>query len=587
MNSVRKGICCGFPNKGFYNNGRGKLFFNNLTIHILRNRDVFTFLDDPDFISGWKGLSARRKMTTVIQEPPFVLTWYEHYYNTHEPVLVLGYDSKKRLVGLIPLSVSKKDGHLAHAGDWQGEYHGWICEETVERDFLVQAMIAIKNEFHPRRWTWRWMPPGAKIDWLRSKELTKNGIFTKYNTQYPPFLDLRDDEKIKKIMRNKSVRAKINRYKRRGHFYLERITSKEKAANLFDVLAVQCDFRQEAIHGEAPFENDPNKKKFYISRMNHSRNNHFTVLWLNDEPIAYHFGACDDSTVYLGLTGYNPVESKNSPGTLLFVKLIELLKEEGYTRFDLTPGEDEYKARLGSGHYEVVEPTFYLNRKEKLLADAVDLLRKTTKYFVMALRINPEKVKQKAAAGKDFLKRIRAATWTENFIQLRRLLFRRKKYHCFKLAPETVYTEGFANPTAVHTQHYSDFMLFRGTSPWLRRADILRETLAHYSRGETSYTVVQNQDLMCYGWAGRFSRLKGKPLFKHLSGHEIHKAATILHDFYVNPQGSSPQYFVQMLEKMIGDHLLPGENPVYLILSNEEKDLSETAKKMGFASLTN
>jgi len=558
---------------------------NNLTIHILRDRDVFTFLSDSDSISEWKGLSSRQKMATVIQEPPFVLTWYRHYFNTHEPVLVLGYTNENRLVGLIPLSASRKDGHLAHAGDWQGEYHGWICEETVEQDFLIQAMIAIKNEFHPRRWTWRWMPPGARIDWLRSKELAQNKIFAKYIKQSPPFLDLRDKEKIKKIMRNKSVRAKINRYKKRGHFYLERITNREKAAEWFDVLAAQCDFRQEAIHGEAPFESDPNKKNFYIARMNYPQSNHFTILWLNDEPIAYHFGACDKSTVYLGLTAYNPVESRNSPGTILFVKLIELLRQEGYTRFDLTPGEDEYKARLGSGHHEVVEPTFYFKRRDKRVADAIDLIRKAVKFLVLVLRIDPKSVKQKVAKFNDFQKRARISGWSETFRQAGSRLFKRRKYHYFELVQGASYKENSLDSEIVHTQRYSDFMLFESTSPWLTRADILREALSHYSRGETSYTVVQNGVLICYGWAGSFSRLKRDSMPGNLSGHEIRAKTTILHGFYVNPRTNSSEYFIQMLEKMIGGHLLPGKNPVYLVLSNKEEDLSEVVKKIGFEPL--
>ena len=525
-------------------------------------------------------------MVTVIQEPPFVLTWYEKYSNTHEPVLVVGYDKTNQPVGFLPLSLSRKDGRLAHAGDWQGEYHGWICEQAVESDFLIQAMIALKNEFHPRQWTWRWMPPGAKIDWLRSKELARNGIFVKYISQRPPFLDLNNEKKIKKIMRNKSVRAKINRYKKRGHFYLERIKSLEKAAELFDVLAVQCDFRQEAIHGEAPFESDPNKKKFYVARMKYPQSNHFTVLWLNDEPIAYHFGACDESTVYLGLTGYNPVESRNSPGTILFVKLIELLRKEGYVRFDLTPGEDEYKARLGSGHYEVVEPTFYFNRKDKLLADAIELFRKTIKYLVLALRIDPKGVKTKAANLSDFLKRARVSPWPETFRQLRSRLSKREKQHFFKMDPKEFHKKDTADLEAVHTQRYSDFLRFRGSSPWHTRADILREALSHYSRGETSYTVVQNGILISYGWTGTVSQLKNLPIGKNILNSGINAEATIFYDFYVAPQTNAFEYFVQMLEKMLGDHWLSGGNPIYLVLSEREENLSKAIKKMGFEPLS-
>ena len=112
--------------------------------------------------------SLEDKKVTVIQEPPFVLTWYDQYSSAYKPVLVLGYAENKRLVGLMPLARSLRDGRLTHAGDWQAEYHGWVCDPDFEQDFPVQALIAMKAKYNPKCWHWRWLPPRTQNDWLCS-----------------------------------------------------------------------------------------------------------------------------------------------------------------------------------------------------------------------------------------------------------------------------------------------------------------------------------------------------------------------------------------------------------------------------------
>src|SRR4029077_14787197 len=121
----------------------------------------------------------------------------------------------------------------------------------------------------------------------------------------------------------------MNRFKKQGGFYLERIRDKERTRQLFKVLRSQCDFRQEVTQGVRPFADNPRKEPFFLERQNFPESNHFTVLWSNGRPASCHVGACGKDTLLLGLTAYDPTESLNSPGKVHLIELARMLKEEG------------------------------------------------------------------------------------------------------------------------------------------------------------------------------------------------------------------------------------------------------------------
>ena len=201
----------------------------NLEIKIVKDNFVLELLNDKTFISQWEELANQNEKVTVIQEPPFVTTWYRQYSNKYQPILILGFDENSVLVGLMPLAFSLKDQYLTHAGDYHAEYHGWLCKKNIDPEFLVQALIAVKNNFQLRKWQWRPIPPRSQINWLSSPALKKEKIYVRIAEEDSPVLDLNDENKINKIRKNKSIQIKLNRYKKKNSFYIERIKSKEKA----------------------------------------------------------------------------------------------------------------------------------------------------------------------------------------------------------------------------------------------------------------------------------------------------------------------------------------------------------------------
>jgi len=506
--------------------------FMNWKLSVVRDKEVFSLIEQEKFITSWKQLAKIDNKVTVIQEPPFVITWYKQYQFEFEPLLLLGHDLVDNLVGFMPLARNRNNHFITHAGYRQGEYHGWIARTEIDEDFPVACVTAVKNLFNPRIWKWRWLPPGTSTNWLNSKSLTENHIYVKYRKQESPLWDLNNPDKLKKLLANKSTKSKINRYKKRGSFFLERVKDKEKTRQLMPLLRSQCDFRQEAVHGTTPFLSDANKADFYVERQNYPDANHFTVLWSDGKPVAFHFGACDHQTVYLGLSTFDPVEVKNSPGSLLFTELGKMLRDEGYRYFDLTPGGDEYKERYANSYQSIYLPTFYFNRTDKIMADLKEKTRKLVKKALIKLSINPEKIYRIGDYLHRIPNRLKRITLKKLFKALTRTVYEKKVYIYYRKNLKEIVPPPVDDPE-VHVQRYEDLLAYTGGAG-VSRSELVSRAMNRFARGEILYTITQNGVLAYYGWiaaGGQEHKLGRVDMLFHSP-----EGSRIIYDVYTDPR---------------------------------------------------
>ncbi len=521
----------------------------NLHIEIFKGDSFTRLLKDGAFIARWTELANQDPKITVIQEPPYVLTWYQEYSNKYQPVLILGFDHDQNIVGLMPLAFSLKDHYLTHAGDHQAEYHGWICEKSVDQIFPIQALIAVRHNFQLKKWKWRWIPPKSQVNWTYSRALTKEHIYMKIIEQDSPILDLKDENKIQQLKNNKSFKNKINRYKKKNSFYIERIKSKDKAKELFDILANQCDFRQMAVNQVAPFISDPNKKKFFIERLNFPENNHFTILWSGNDPVAYHFGACDSDTVYWGLTGYDPLEEKNSPGSILIIYLIDLLREEGYHYLDLTPGKDRYKQRFSNLQQRLYQPTVYFSKRDKLIADLNYFFKNTISNAVILVGADPKLVKKKLHDILEVIKKSPKGTLVIILRGLIEIFYKKSIFNLYKFDTEKFSGYNDQTKNSIRINSYPDLLLYNDTDPLITKTDILSKALRHFSLGELLYTSVENGLLAHFGWMIKGGgKLRHPVLEKEI---ELHTNSILLHSFYTHPNFGSNDFYSNILESLL------------------------------------
>ena len=466
------------------------------TISIICGDEAHRCRNDSEFVHAWNNLAERTPHVTVFQESEFVNTWYQEYESKYEPVLVLAYTVNQRLIGLIPLAVEVNNNELEFAGAQHLEYSGWLCDPRCEHDFIINALAAIKEKFEFKCWKWAHLPPGADDTWLSSEQLEKKGIYTLSKTYDCPILDLKNEEKLNKILKNKSVKSKINRLKRQGALQLEYIDNTERVAQLLDHISDLVNFRHESAHHDAAFEEEPIQKDFYLARGDLPDANHFTALWMGDTLLAFNFGAKSNDTVYIGLTAFDPVQSKHSPGVIFLIFLAKLLKEENIRFIDFTPGGDEYKERFCNTYNTLQRPIFYSSKLRKILIAANEKLRSAIAQSVHYLLL----------------------TWRNAMQELVKLPEQDSKIEetmdIYCINHDQYQNHDIDASQRVNIQMFQDLLFYKRNESKISRQQILSDASKRFSREETLFTLRNGDDLLTHAWTS-------KPGSKY-NNHSIH-----------------------------------------------------------------
>lgn len=450
-----------------------------ITINITRGDQAIAFADDAEFLEKWKSLACKTPHKTTFQQPDFVVQWGKIYRDTFELIIVNAYSNSGELVGLMPLALRMSNHILTHAGSQLAEYSGWLSLPWQNKSFLLAALKAIKTNITFSKWEWTYIAPGTDTSWFESDDFKDEHIYISHQTIESPLLDLHNEDKLRKVLKNKSVKSKINRLKRKGELRIERITQKKRALDLMDQVTDLVNFRHESAHNDAAFEEDQQQRSFYGSRCDDLENNHFSVLWMGEKLLAFHFGRLEKDCLHLGLSAFDPTESKHSPGVIFLIYLANLLKEENIRYIDLTPGGDQYKERFSNAHNTLHIAEFYFSKaqfKKILIRQSV---KSAALNFLSLCNIDKHEIKDL------FRKKETSATLNKHEISL---------YICHINKPDNKPSNPVDN---VNIQKYSDLLSYTKNQIF-KRQQLLEDATFRFSREETLFSIVCNSELSAY-----------------------------------------------------------------------------------------
>lgn len=545
------------------------------TTKIIAGNEVWILIEKNYFISSWLQLAEEDKKTTVFQQPQFVIPWYKEYISSFNPILCLAYDTGENLVGIMPLARNLSNDFITHAGDIQAEYHGWVSSPEINEDFPIKCLITINQTFRPKFWQWRRLPPETPMDWLSSKLLADENIYVKHIKQHSPIVNLHDKERWRTILKEKSIDDKIDSHKNKGAYFIERIKDKNRTKELMGTLKIQYDFIQEAVQDNTKFEDDRSKANFYIERQNSPDANHFTVLWSKEKPLAFHFGTCDKQTLYLGLIAFDPVESKNSPETLLLVELAKLLVEEGYHYIDLAFRGNNW-ARFSSAMLETYSPVFYFDKKERTKAGIIEIFNKG----LLKLGVKPSQVKKIKSIIKQLPSKLNKNTFLKRVSRFRELIYEKRSYLYYKLKQEKLPVMRERDPD-IKVQHYEDLLKHSGSNPWLTKHHLASEALKRFSEGEILYTITKNGVLAHYGWMTRGGKTHRFTVVN--MSFESPPDSIILYNFYTEPKFRGQGLYQKNLRQMLSDCSEAGCKEVYIGSNQTNIPSRHVIEKTGFS----
>src|SRR5262245_20213695 len=548
-------------------------------ISVETGSSALRLIADQAFVTQWQEIARKDRKFTLLQEPAFVISWYGQHESQFEPVVCAGRDAGGRLVGVMPLARSLDTGAMTHAGDFHAEYHGWIALPSVDQDFPVECLIALKHAFALRQWDWNWLPPGTQSAFLDSSRLAENGIFATSRTAPSPIWNLEDAERLSELSKTKSIRNQINRFKKRGGFFLERVRDKERTRELFNALRAQCDFRQDVTQGIRPFADNPCKEPFFIRRQDFPEASHFTVLWSAGKPVSFHFGAWGKETLLLGLTAYDPTESRNSPGKVHLIELARMLGEEGIRRIDLTPGGDQYKEFVANDSQNLTIPTFYFSRAAKLVAETRGELRRAAKGLLSLSHLDPDALEAAMAWLGAFPARLKNATPGKVLRRIGRIFYDRITYLQYTIPCRPDPAARGRDPD-VAVQRYEDLLTYPHPSPRDRRA-MLSDAMKRFASGETFYSLAQGGRLRHYGWTTRGGQkhfLQGVNVF-----FDSPADSAVLYDFFTLPESRGQGLYQRNLRQMLRDLADSGVQRAFIGVLQGNESSRRAIEKAGFS----
>ena len=527
-------------------------FKYNIQTH--RSEEALKLINSDVFVKQWRQLAVGLPVYCRMQEAEMLCVWYRHYSVIFEPVIFTAFNDSDELIGFIGMVWDEKAQELRHAGHPQ--YHGWLAKPADEVHFLKQVLRYIRDEFPIRKILWSVLPPGLSIEVIQSA-LSSDMHLTCEET-VSPLWSLQTSERLQKILKNKSIKSNFNRYKRRGDLRFEIINEPEHLRKVLHVAKNQIDFRNEAVNNVLPFKSDPIKIEYYCEQILVPGTILPVALWLDDQLLSFNMGVMSDNYFKGRITSFDPSEYRNSPGTLLFIRLSEYLTEQGFEIFDLSPGSNSYKDRFADTSVKLYKPTIHFSNityqktllkqqlvkgSRKLLIDKFGINIKNTRKWQTNLAELPQKI-NKIRKSKI---RLNIAKGIPSFNQPKLIHLERSN-----LTP--------ANAKQVKIQEYEDLLKYSGTHPFLTRRGLLIDAMKKFANGDILYSVADDEKLLWYVW-----RKKAKGEIKlNNNSFPIEKEGVLLYDFYqsysLNGEG-----FINNISEIIPLLDLQDVDNIYLI----------------------
>jgi hypothetical protein len=259
------------------------------------------------------------------------------------------------------------------------------------------------------------------------------------------------------------------------------------------------------------------------------------------------------------ITSFDPSEYRNSPGTLLFIRLSEYLTEQGYEIFDLSPGSNSYKDRFTDTSVKLYKPTIHFsNFAYQITLLKQKLVKGSRKLLIDKFGINIKKTRKWKTNLAELPQKI-------NKIRKRKIRVNITKGIPSFNQPKLIHLEGSNLPPApanakVKSQEYEDLLKYTGTKPFLTRRGLLIDAMKKFADGDILYSVADDEKLLWYIW-----RKKAEGEIKlNNNSFPIEKDGVLLYDFYQSPSLRGKE-FINNISEIIPLLDLQDVDNIYLI----------------------
>lgn len=464
--------------------------FNNMTAttvsKTLVGKCAFDILEDEGFQKEWDALYESCSWATIFQKREFVHSWYRANIDSCTPILLTVY-KQGTLIGLLALTTgSDKDFKtdssikITGAGQFDAEYQVWLAKDEYNELFIQSGFEALFREFPQCKLSLRFVPNSDIIAPIKSIGFLteKHTVFHKHHR---PLMDFSLVEE-QKLFRKRHLKAKYNRIQRAGKVEFVKIDDPVEFMEVLEEILVYLDFRQAAMFNKLPSKSNPNRNKFLLDLFQQDIL-HVTALKLDGKTISSIIGMKGKGWMHLaGLISYSPFHSKHSPGLVHLFMLGQMLQEEGFAYFDLTPGDDGYKERVSTSSDEVVE----LHLSKNFKYGVKKFLRKNLHYALLKFNIRPMSF-QLEMKKKAYLLKKKTIGLSKSFLP------GNGTKPCTSFSPTQPGIK-------INRNSIPDLMKFKEENGALSKWEFLENAFNLVSRGNEFYSITNESRLMGVVW---------------------------------------------------------------------------------------
>jgi len=364
-----------------------------MQVDVVRAAQAEALLQADGFRAAWRELLERCSWATQFQSPGFVQAWYQTYRARYEPLFLLSTDGAGAPTGILCLAASKRDGEIVVAGAQQAEYSTWVCSSERADAFSSAALAAIPGLLGRRELRIGFLPPATPLHSLSSMGGRSRLLVQPHSR---PLMRFGDGQAVEKSLKKSGNKKKLNQLRRLGEMGFRRLTTPAELEQWLDTIVCYHDIRHLGMRGSTPFHNDPLKREFCLALMAVPELMSVAVLQFGQMLACAHIGTRGRREVELGLTAYNPMLARYSPGKHLVLLLAQMLHRDGYEQLDLTAGGEAYKDRHANAWDEVHTLTVFPSASRRWAGAARTTIRRSAKSMLTRLHINPTAIRSGA-----------------------------------------------------------------------------------------------------------------------------------------------------------------------------------------------
>ena len=330
----------------------------------------------------WERLLNNDTMASFYQGPVWTLPWYRAYASTFDP-LVLVLERGDQLLGVVPLSVERKSGRLAFAGDVMADYRDVIAVPEY-REELIRALLRLCHD----RGDAGWFRIGPTLPESNTAEIVMRICRSEHlhaiqRKHFGWRWLLENAKEQPDPLKKKTVRYSLNHFRRIGAVAAQVIRSRDEWNRLSNEFFEQHSLRQ--LYGNRPISFDDPQKRQFFRDMFDTPLSHVTVFTVAGRVVAGHYGYRWKNVLYWAAPWFDFREQQYSPGLLLVLSTMKQAEEWGLEAFDLTEGDGYLKERFSTNcvPLSIVElysrPSHYLRRRAR--DHAVRTIRRVLRAF--------------------------------------------------------------------------------------------------------------------------------------------------------------------------------------------------------------